>query len=67
LTKGERDGSEHKVMIMRCEDYNPEKICGIIKEGLEELNVRPAGGSFKPNAVIAHQRYFPCFYQKRVP
>ena len=34
---------KHKVLIMRCDDYDAEKISGIIKEGMEELNVRPAG------------------------
>ena len=44
---------KHKVLIMRCDDYDAEKISGIIKEGMEELNVRPAGRILlKPNREI---------------
>ena len=34
---------KHKVLIRRCDDYDPEKIYGIVKEGMEELGVRPTG------------------------
>lgn len=50
----------HKVLIMRCEDYDPAKIAGIVKEGMEELGVNPFGKTLlKPNAVIAHPEIFP--------
>ena len=56
---------KHKVMIMRCEDYDSEKICGIIKEGMEELDIRPAGRVLlKPNVVIAHPEVFPHAFTK---
>jgi len=49
-----------KVIIRRCEEYDPDRIAGIIVEGMEELGVRPQGRTLvKPNAVIAHPRYFP--------
>jgi uncharacterized protein (DUF362 family) len=52
--------AEHKVLIMRCDEYNAEKISGIIREGMEKLNVRPSGRILlKPNVVIAHPEIFP--------
>jgi len=49
-----------KVLIMRCDDYDPEKISGIIKEGMEELCIKPSGRILlKPNVVIAHPEIFP--------
>jgi uncharacterized protein (DUF362 family) len=51
---------KHKVMIMRCDDYDPRKIEGIVKEGMQELGVRPTGKVLlKPNVVIAHPEVFP--------
>jgi hypothetical protein len=28
---------KHKVLIMKCDDYDPARIAGIIREGMEEL------------------------------
>jgi uncharacterized protein (DUF362 family) len=51
---------EHKVLLMQCASYDPDKISGIIKEGMQELKVKPYGRvMLKPNAVIAHREYFP--------
>jgi uncharacterized protein (DUF362 family) len=51
---------KHKVLIMRCDDYDPDRIKGIIKEGMEELGVKPHGKTMlKPNCVIAHKEVFP--------
>ena len=45
---------------MRCKTYDPDKISGIIKEGIEELGVQPSGRTMlKPNVVIAHKKFFP--------
>jgi hypothetical protein len=42
-----------KVLIMRCDDYDPEKISGIIKEGMEELCIEPSGRILlKPKVLI---------------
>lgn len=50
----------HKVLLMRCEEYDPDKIAGIIKEGMEELSVKPYGKTMlKPNVVVAHKKYLP--------
>jgi len=50
----------HKVLLMRCDSYDPDKISGIIKEGIEELGVQPYGKTMlKPNVVIAHKEFFP--------
>ena len=58
--------TKHKVMIMRCDDYDPEKICGIIKEGMEELDVRPTGRILlKPNVVMAHPEVFPLAFTRK--
>ena len=51
---------KEKVLIMRCNEYDPKKIAGIVKKGMEELNVHPTGNVLlKPNAVLAHPEVFP--------
>ena len=51
---------KQRVLIMRCDKYDPDKISGIIKEGMEELGVKPSGRILlKPNVVIAHPEIFP--------
>ncbi|MGD8992331.1 MAG: DUF362 domain-containing protein, partial [Desulfobacterales bacterium] len=51
---------KHKVLIMRCDRYDPDRIAGIVKEGLAELGVVPTGRILlKPNAVLAHPQFFP--------
>ena len=51
---------QHKVLIMRCDAYDAEKISGIVKEGMAELGVKPTGRILlKPNVVIAHEEVFP--------
>jgi uncharacterized protein (DUF362 family) len=58
--------TKQKVLIMRCNDYDPEKIGGIIKEGMKELNVRPTGKVLlKPNVVIAHPEVFPHAFTRK--
>lgn len=57
---------KHRVLIMRCEGYDPDKIAGIIKEGMEELDVRPTGRILlKPNVVIAHHEIFPHAFTRK--
>ena len=57
---------KQKVIIMRCNDYNPDKISGIIKEGMEELDVHPWGNILiKPNTVIAHPEIFPYAFTRK--
>ena len=57
---------KYQVLIRRCDDYDAEKIYGIIKEGMEELNVRPAGRILlKPNVVIAHSEVFPHAFTRK--
>ncbi|MCX5746784.1 MAG: DUF362 domain-containing protein [Proteobacteria bacterium] len=42
------------VILRSCRDYDPEKIRTIIREGLEELGLRPFGRTLvKPNLVAA--------------
>jgi uncharacterized protein (DUF362 family) len=51
---------KHKVLIMRCDSYDAQRIGGIVKEGMEELGVRPSGKVLlKPNVVLAHPEVFP--------
>jgi len=58
--------TQHKVMIMRCADYDSEKIGGIIKEGMEKLDIRPTGRILlKPNVVIAHPEVFPHAFTRK--
>ncbi len=55
-----------KVLIRRCEQYDPQRIGGIIREGMEELDVRPAGRILlKPNVVIAHPEVFPHAFTRK--
>lgn len=50
---------------MRCDAYDPDRIAGIIKDGMEELGVVPFGRILlKPNAVLAHPRFFPNAYTR---
>ena len=52
--------NRQKVLIMRCDKYDPENIHCIVKEGMQELGVKPAGNiMLKPNVVIAHPELFP--------
>jgi uncharacterized protein (DUF362 family) len=56
---------EHKVILRRCDGYDPDKIAGIIKEGMQELGVNPYGKTMlKPNVVIAHKEFFPNSYTR---
>ena len=56
---------KHKVLIMRCDGYDPDRIAGIIKEGMEELGVTPRGRILlKPNVVLAHPQFFPNAYTR---
>ncbi|MBI5570575.1 MAG: DUF362 domain-containing protein [Desulfomonile tiedjei] len=51
---------KHRVLIMRCDEYRADAIAGIIKEGMEELGVKPFGKTLlKPNCVAAHPELFP--------
>lgn len=50
----------HKVLIMRCDEYDPQRIEKIIVQGMKELSVVPRGNiMLKPNVVIAHEELFP--------
>jgi len=57
---------KHKVLIRRCEDYDAQKIFGIVREGMEELEVKPSGRVLlKPNVVIAHPEIFPHAFTRK--
>lgn len=57
---------QHRVLIMRCDTYDPDRIAGIVKEGMEELDVRPTGRILlKPNVVIAHPELFPHAFTRK--
>lgn len=50
---------KHQVLIMRCDDYDPDKISRIVQAGMDALGVRPSGKVLlKPNVVLAHQEIF---------
>ncbi len=45
--------SAPKVILRHCDDYDPERIRTIVREGLDELNLRPHGRVLvKPNLVM---------------
>lgn len=47
---------KEKIYVRRCESYDPEKIKGIVRDGMEELGVKPKGRmTIKPNLVWAHK------------
>ncbi len=57
---------KHKVLIMRCDEYDPDIIGSIIKEGMQELHVQPRGKILlKPNVVIAHPEVFPHAFTRK--
>jgi uncharacterized protein (DUF362 family) len=57
---------KHRVLIMRCDEYDSDKIYGIIKEGMEELGIKPSGKILlKPNVVIAHPEVFPHAFTRK--
>ena len=46
--------AQPKVILRSCRDYDPERIRTIIREGLEELGLKPFGRTLvKPNLVAA--------------
>lgn len=51
---------KHKVLIRRCDRYDPDLIAGIIAEGMQETGAVPKGRVLcKPNVVLAHPELFP--------
>ncbi|HKP63218.1 MAG TPA: DUF362 domain-containing protein [Polyangiales bacterium] len=47
-----------KVIIRHCDEYDPERIREIIREGLTELGLRPHGRTLiKPNLVMAGENF----------
>ncbi|MCU0560874.1 MAG: DUF362 domain-containing protein [Desulfobacterales bacterium] len=58
--------TRHKVLIRRCPRYDPERIAAIVREGMQELGVRPRGRILlKPNLVMAHPEIFPHAFTRR--
>lgn len=58
--------AKHRVLIMRCEDYDADRICGIVRDGMAELGVEPTGRILlKPNVVIAHPEIFPYAFTRK--
>ncbi|MBC8175945.1 MAG: DUF362 domain-containing protein, partial [Deltaproteobacteria bacterium] len=57
---------KYRVLIMRCDEYDSDKIYGIIKEGMEELGIKPSGRILlKPNVVLAHPDVFPHAFTRK--
>ncbi len=53
-----------KVIIRHCAEYDPERIRVIVREAMEEMDLRPYGRTLvKPNLVIA-DKLFPFAYTK---
>jgi len=64
--ENEEGKMRHKVLIMRCDEYDPDKIAGIVKEGMKELSVKPSGRILlKPNVVLAHPELFPHAFTRK--
>jgi uncharacterized protein (DUF362 family) len=46
--------TDPRVIIRHCDEYDPERIRKIVREGLDELGLKPAGRTLvKPNLVAA--------------
>jgi len=59
-------GQPEKVLIMRCDAYDPDRIRGIVREGMETLGARPTGKVLlKPNVVMAHPEIFPHAFTRK--
>ena len=57
---------KRKVILRRCDEYNPKLIQGIIKEAMEELGEKPKGRILiKPNVVTANKQYIFDSYTNR--
>lgn len=58
--------NKHKVLIMRCDEYDANKIAAIVKAGMDELGVTPSGKILlKPNVVLAHPEVFPHAFTRK--
>jgi uncharacterized protein (DUF362 family) len=56
----------HRVLIRRCDAYDPDRIAGIIREGMADLGARPRGRILlKPNLVMAHPQIFPHAFTRK--
>jgi uncharacterized protein (DUF362 family) len=63
---GGKGTMKHKVLIMKCDDYDAARIAAIVKEGLRELGVTPSRRVLlKPNCVIAHPELFPHAFTRK--
>ncbi len=63
-TAGYRD--RHKVLIMRCPEYDPAAISRIIRRGMDMLGAKPSGNVLaKPNTVLAHADVFPHAFTRK--
>ena len=57
---------KQRVLIMRCDEYDSDKISGIVREGMKELGAKPSGKILlKPNVVIAHPEVFPYAFTRK--
>ena len=56
----------YKVLLRRCDKYDPDQIANIVKEGMEELGIKPFGKILmKPNVVVAHKEIFPYAFTRK--
>jgi hypothetical protein len=47
-----------KVILRHCDSYDPERIRTIVREAMEELDLRPHGRTLvKPNLVCAGEMF----------
>jgi uncharacterized protein (DUF362 family) len=52
LARMDPNASKPKVILRHCDDYDPQMIRTIVREGMEQLGLRPSGRSLiKPNVV----------------
>ncbi len=57
MPDNEKNRKDFRVLIKFCDDYNIEKIEGIIQDGMKEFGYKPSGKIFvKPNVVYATKK-----------
>jgi uncharacterized protein (DUF362 family) len=55
---GMQPAQDARVILRHCDSYDPERIRRIVREGLEELDLRPYGRTLlKPNLVCAGELF----------
>lgn len=65
MSESNSQQKREKVILARCEDYDPDAIASVTGQGMDALDAVPWGRTLiKPNVVIAHRSYFKYAYTR---